>query len=606
MKQIKNIRDWVLLPLIITSLLGLEALAAKDEHTIETKNVNVMLTTEDREQAFNSELMSNEFQSKLDVVSGSDRVSGNQALMLVSGKMSYPARYAMIDGAKKSIILSTFSIYSHIAKDGGVKDPLSRLMVEKLIAAKERGVKVLVIYDGATSVLAQSQRAIDILRDAGIKVIKFNPLITQDSELPLLASIPHGLIRMIGGQDPISNRWHEKTMIVDGTYLLSGGLNWGELYGTGNQLTAQVYSPEEFYSQPLIKELGAIPQPTWGRLTDTAWRDTDILIKGPVVTQAVERLLLDFSILDIMMGKDYKKNKYKEISAAVLQQAQEKYEKEYLTEQRDVFFNLEYLAASNKAKQEGPTNTRSYSRYISQRPYLERKLDDYQDSMEEYMDQNNMLYYNGMPGLRMTNFYLNVISKATKQIVWGCHSNRPTKDMLKALEEAAERGVKIYIIGNSKDASKTLPEDGILMYPKGFKNYKPLLKAGKGNIRIFEWQRYATINGLDLANGAFHSKVFSVDGVLTSVGSYNISKASFKKHTEGTMAVVDADFAKSAEDMFQKDLQFTREVTLAGLAYKKCSRDQSCRTKRARAERNARRKATRDAARNAAKEVGNK
>ena len=66
-------------------------------------------------------------------------------------------------------------------------------------------------------------------------------------------------------------------------------------------------------------------------------------------------------------------------------------------------------------------------------------------------------------------------------------------------------------------------------------------------------------------NGAYHSKVFSVDGVLTSVGSYNISKASFGKHAEGTLVLQDKDFAKKAEEMFLKDLTFSKEITLEAM-----------------------------------------
>ena len=53
--------------------------------------------------------------------------------------------------------------------------------------------------------------------------------------------------------------------------------------------------------------------------------------------------------------------------------------------------------------------------------------------------------------------------------------------------------------------------------------------------------------------------------MLTSIGSYNISKASFGKHSEGTLVLQDKDFAREAEAMFLKDLAFSQEITLEAM-----------------------------------------
>lgn len=528
-----------------------------------SEEVNVVLSNSQRNKAVQSRLVGHDFQNSLNELSNSVRYKNNQSLMLMNGMMSYPVRYALIKNAKKSIILSTFSIYSRETKDGQVADSYSREMVNLLIQKKRAGLEVIVIYDGATSVLAQSQTAIDHLRANGIKVIKYNPVVSQDAELALGLSILPGAIRLLTNQNPINNRWHEKTMIVDGTYLVSGGLNWGDLYATGNTYSSYIYSASEFFSNPLVKEIGVRAQKGWGSLKPDSWRDTDILVKGPVVTEAVRRLLFDFSLLDLLSESGRPGYKFKNADTEDIVEAYNLYLKTY-GKKENKYFNKNYLN-NERDYQIYSGSFKPTVRYIYQRPYMDKDLDDRNGQIASHARQSSLEYNTDNPSTYITNYYLNIINKAEKQILWGCHSNRPTPQMLKALERAAKRGVKIYIIGNSREAAKTLPDQGMLMYPSARCHYRPLLRAGKGNIRIFEWQRELSINGNKVKSGAFHSKVFSVDGVLTSVGSYNMSKASFQKHTEGTMVVTDPEFSKNAESMFKNDLKFTREVKLSEL-----------------------------------------
>ncbi|MCJ8275253.1 MAG: phosphatidylserine/phosphatidylglycerophosphate/cardiolipin synthase family protein [Bdellovibrionales bacterium] len=532
-------------------------------NSVWANDFSVILSQGERNQSLRSDLVSNNFQNSLDELSNSVRVKGNRALMLMNGKMSYPARYAMIKNAKKSIILSTFSIYSRRTSSGDIADESSREMVRILLEKKRAGLEVIVIYDGATSVLAQSQTAIDRLREGGVKVIKYNPVVSQNSELPLGLSLLPGAIRFATNQNPINNRWHEKTLIVDGKYLLTGGLNWGDLYATGNTYSSYSYRPQDFFSQPLIREIGVPPQSSWGPLDPDSWRDTDLLVEGPVVTQAVRRLLFDFSLLDLLGQSGRPGFKYKNASMEDILEAYNQYMVTY-GQHESKYFDTNYLNTERQT-QVFSGSFQPTMRYIYQRPYMDRRLDERNQQLAQHARSHGLEYNADNPSTYITNYYLNVINKAQKQILWGCHSNRPTDQMLDALKRAALRGVKIYIMGNSREAAKTLPDGGQIMYPSALCHYRPLIQAGQGNIRIFEWQREESIAGQNVKSGAFHSKVFSVDGVITSVGSYNMSKASFRKHTEGTIVVADPQFSRVAEQMFEEDLKFTREVTLDNL-----------------------------------------
>jgi cardiolipin synthase A/B len=79
--------------------------------------------------------------------------------------------------------------------------------------------------------------------------------------------------------------------------------------------------------------------------------------------------------------------------------------------------------------------------------------------------------------------------------------------------------------------------------------YQPLLQAG---VRVFEW------------NGPMiHAKTAVADGMWARVGSTNLNIASWMGNYELDVAIEDAAFARSMEEMFLKDLENCTEVVLS-------------------------------------------
>jgi cardiolipin synthase len=110
-----------------------------------------------------------------------------------------------------------------------------------------------------------------------------------------------------------------------------------------------------------------------------------------------------------------------------------------------------------------------------------------------------------------------------------------------ALVRAAERGVDVRLIlpGVSdvpvvKHASRYL--------------YKRYLKHG---IRVYEYQR-----------NILHAKTAVIDGIWSTVGSSNLDRRSFRKNLEINVVVLDQEFGDRMEEVFFKDLEYCREVTL--------------------------------------------
>jgi cardiolipin synthase len=78
--------------------------------------------------------------------------------------------------------------------------------------------------------------------------------------------------------------------------------------------------------------------------------------------------------------------------------------------------------------------------------------------------------------------------------------------------------------------------------------YGDLLEAGA---RIYEMQ-----------NAVLHSKLATVDGVWTAVGSSNLDRRSVVFNNEVDAIIVGADTASQVEALLQRDMSISREVTL--------------------------------------------
>ena len=162
-------------------------------------------------------------------------IKGNKVSLLIDGPATYAAMFGAVGAAKDHINLETFIIED---------DETGRMFADLLLQKQSEGIQVNIIYDSVGSINtppAFFQR----LRDVGIQVLEFNPI------NPLKA---HGKWRL-------TNRDHRKILIVDGKFVVTGGVNISEVYSGGPSGSEQ-------------KKDGQIP-----------WRDTDVSIEGPAVVE---------------------------------------------------------------------------------------------------------------------------------------------------------------------------------------------------------------------------------------------------------------------------------------------------------------------------------
>jgi cardiolipin synthase A/B len=60
----------------------------------------------------------------------------------------------------------------------------------------------------------------------------------------------------------------------------------------------------------------------------------------------------------------------------------------------------------------------------------------------------------------------------------------------------------------------------------------------------------------------FHCKVFTVDGLLVSVGSTNFDNRSFRLNDEANLNIYDEHFAAAQTVQFEADLEQSRSLSL--------------------------------------------
>lgn len=116
----------------------------------------------------------------------------------------------------------------------------------------------------------------------------------------------------------------------------------------------------------------------------------------------------------------------------------------------------------------------------------------------------------------------------------------PDARLLKALTDAAQRGVKVEIILPGKT-------DSWIVFHAGRSHYSELLDAG---VKVYE-RRGAVL----------HSKTATIDGVWSTIGSTNLDWRSFLHNDELNAILLGADFSRQMDAMFAKDRAASTLIT---------------------------------------------
>lgn len=117
----------------------------------------------------------------------------------------------------------------------------------------------------------------------------------------------------------------------------------------------------------------------------------------------------------------------------------------------------------------------------------------------------------------------------------------PTRALRRALRQAVERGAEVRVVVPG------VSDVAVVQYASRYL-YKRMLKQG---LRIFEFP-----------DRMMHAKVAVIDGVWSTIGSYNLDSRSMFHNLEAGVLVLDEPFAQQLEDEFEEVVAASREVRL--------------------------------------------
>ena len=138
--------------------------------------------------------------------------------------------------------------------------------------------------------------------------------------------------------------------------------------------------------------------------------------------------------------------------------------------------------------------------------------------------------------------YIEAINRASRNIWMTQAYFLPDQDFVDALAAAAERGVDVRLLVPRK--SNHVVADWI---SRGY--YAQLLRAG---VRILRFK-----------DAMVHAKTATVDGTWATVGTANIDRLSLTGNYEVNVEAIDEGFARTLEEIFERDQTNCLELTLA-------------------------------------------
>jgi len=122
----------------------------------------------------------------------------------------------------------------------------------------------------------------------------------------------------------------------------------------------------------------------------------------------------------------------------------------------------------------------------------------------------------------------------------------PPPKLYKALQSAAARGVEVKVIMAGEGRT-----DVPFVRWASQHVYATLLRQG---VEIYELQ-----------NATLHAKTVSIDGIYTTIGSFNWDRWSAQRNLEVNLTILDPCIARSMEEHFSADLANCSRVTLESL-----------------------------------------
>ncbi|KYQ94296.1 phospholipase D [Tieghemostelium lacteum] len=451
---------------------------------------------------------------------------GNSVTIFNSGDEAFQAMWDSIENAKESILLETYTIEM---------DDIGRKTIDLLSEAKNRGCNVRFVYDGigSSSVTDDDLFRLNML---GGSTYKFNPV-------------------SLFGRMPFVFRNHRKIMVVDNKIGFCGGMNISAKYAT-----SKIGGSDYFRDTHVMIEGPAVLD--LHRVFHNSMKDNRVILTGgktydsysPALAAACPFGMTPLDHLYNSVGNLQYHLYQSEMNSPLFK----------LDDGHFLFFNeLDLFKKKKKCEvvpQHQYTQLGKGSTQIE--PVLQQdefdtdefETEEYDDHTEDFEedeeeDQHKLEDNTSFVQVQESNLFRNKKS-IQKAMIMTLKSSKshcyfttpyflPPKKLRDAMIEASERGVDVRVLtaGISDVPWIRLASRHI---------YNKFLSK---SVKIYEF------NGNRL-----HSKTVTIDGIYSSVGSYNLDPWS-QRNLEVNLSFINSNVAKQLEDQFENDLKESTEIT---------------------------------------------
>jgi phosphatidylserine/phosphatidylglycerophosphate/cardiolipin synthase-like enzyme len=430
-----------------------------------------------------------DFQRKLDLVSQSELTFGNRTELLENGH-SFERKLIEIERAKKFVFVAVMSFFC---------DESSRQLEDLLIEKARQGLDVKMIVEKVWTKLAM-KKCLKRMINGGIDITLADDLLKKGEAQAL---------------------FHDKFMLIDENIVIAGGAN---IMASDNISTGYNHMN----------------------------RDNDVLIEGPLATDALETFL---RLFQSFKGKRHERLVKKESRVKPLEYYQDLADR-LKTEQRSKGQRGRELY--DEKLMDKNSRTAGVCRFVHQSP----QSDKYKISklMIELVDRSTS-------SMKMTNgnaFYFDLPEHKEKE------RERDTwnKRLFRTIHRATDRGVKLDIIGNGIDGGYGEASNMFKrMYLKNRYRINPLPRATSLLLadfmdRVAAKKNQPYLEFLAKAKNVrawthfqyMHAKKFQFDRLVSVVSSYNLDEWSGDKSHETAVVCLDESLAKDLERSFLLDI----------------------------------------------------
>ena len=144
---------------------------------------------------------------------------------------------------------------------------------------------------------------------------------------------------------------------------------------------------------------------------------------------------------------------------------------------------------------------------------------------------------------RIRKAYVHALRQARKTVTIANAYYVPDRVTRRAIYGAARRGVSVRILVQGESDVPAVAWAGRNLFDEHLRH----------GVRLFVWP-----------GPVLHAKAVTIDGMWSSVGSYNMDHLSWLKNLEVNLLMLDDRLTRELEDQFDKDLARSQEVDLAG------------------------------------------